>query len=101
MANTFKHKGIYFYEGTPIKLCDKLIELRDSKERVVFDYGDTETKTSWGEVYNISGRIGKTTGIKPMLILIHNARSIGGGTIMTDCVLSIKKSKGKSLIYSI
>lgn len=101
MTNTFQHKGIYFYEGTPIKLCDKLIELRDSRERVVFDFGDIETKTSWYEQYDISGYIGKTTGTKPMLILVHNARSLGGGIISTDCVLSIKKSKGKSLIYSI
>jgi len=101
MKNTFEHKGVYFYEGTPIKLCDKLIELKNSKERVVFDYGDTETKTSWNEVYDISGYIGKTTGTKPILILVHNSRSLGGGSIMTDRVLTIKKSRGKEIIYQI
>ncbi len=101
MKNLFEHKGVYFHEGTPLNLCDKLIELRNSKTRVVFDFGDTATKKSWGEVYDISGYIGKSTGIKPILILLHNSRSIGGGALMTDRVLSIKTSKGKATIYSI
>lgn len=58
MKNTFEHKGIYFYENTPITLCDKLIELKNSRERVVFDYGNTDTKESWNEEYDITGRIG-------------------------------------------
>lgn len=101
MKNTFEYKGLHFYEGTPIELCDKLIELKNSKERVIFDFGETSTKTSWNEIYDISGRIGKTTGTEPMLILVHNTRSLGGGIISTNRVLSIKKSKGKNLLYTI
>jgi len=100
MTTTFEYNGIYFYEGTPLNLCDKLIELMNNKERVVFDYGNTQTKVSWGEVYDITGRIGKTTGIKPMLILVYNNRSSGGGIISTNKVLSIKSSLGKRLLYS-
>lgn len=100
MKNEFEHKGFYFNEGTPIRLADKLIELHKSRERIVFDYGDIKTNKSWGEVYDISGRVGKSTGTKPILILVHNTRCLGGGAISTDCILSIKLSKGKKLIYS-
>jgi hypothetical protein len=99
MKNTFEYKGVYFSEGTPLKLADKLLELKESKERVVFDFGDPQTGKSWNEVYDISGRIGKSTGTKPILLLIHNSRSMGGGALMTDKVLTIKTSRGKTLIY--
>lgn len=99
MKNYFEHKGIYFREGTPLKTCDKLIELYQTKERVIFDFGNLETGESWGEVYDIYGTIGKSTGIKPILLLINNSRSLGGGAILTNCILTIKTSKGKKLIF--
>ena len=101
MKNTFEHKGIYFYEGTPIEVCDTLIKAKESKTRVVLDYGDIKTKQSWGDVYDITGYIGRSTGTKPMLLLIHNSRSTGGGSILTDCILSIKESKGKRVLYTL
>jgi len=101
MKNTFEHKGIYFYEGTPIALADKLINIREQQERIVVDYGDTTTKQSWGEVHDITGYVAKTTGIKPMLILVHNKRSHGGGILLTDCILNVKTSKGKNLLYQL
>lgn len=101
MKNIFEYKGVYFYEGTPLNLCDKLLSLKDNRERIILDYGNTETKESWNEVYDIIGYIGKTTGIKPMLILVYNKRSLGGGLISTDSILSVKSSKGKRLLYSV
>lgn len=99
MKNTFLHKGVYFTEGTPIELCDKLLELRESKTRVVFDFGDIKTNVSWDERYDVAGRIGKSTGVEPRLLLLNKINSMGGGCILTHCVLSIKESKGKKLIY--
>ncbi len=101
MKNTFEYRGIYFSENTPLDLCDKLIELRNKRQRLVFDFGNTETKTSWNELHDISGYIGKTTGTKPSLILVYNTRSRGGGILLTNCIISIKTSKGKSLIYKL
>lgn len=100
MKNQFEYKGIYFSEGTPIKLADELIRLRESKTRIVLDYGDVKTGRSWGEIYGITGRIGKSTGTKPILLLIYNSNSFGGGGLLTDCILTVKESKGKRLIYS-
>jgi hypothetical protein len=99
MKNEFEYKGIFFSEGTPIKLADELIRLKESKTRIILDYGDVKTGKSWEEVYGISGRIGKSTGTKPILLLIYNSNSLGGCGLLTDCILTIKESKGKRLIY--
>jgi len=101
ILNIFEHKGVYFNEGTPIELADKLLKLKENRTRITLDYGDTETKQSWNEQFDITGYIGKTTGTKPMLILVYNNRSSGGGLISTNKILTIKESKGKKLIYSI
>lgn len=99
MENYFEYKGVYFRIGTPEKLCDILLKLKESRTRLIFDFGNIETGESWGEVYDISGYIGKSTGTKPILLLVHNSRSHGGGELSTNRVLSIKNSNGKSLLY--
>ena len=86
--------------NTPDKLIDVLEKCRLGRIRVVFDFGNTETGESWGERYDISGYIGRTTGVKSP-ILVHNSRSTGGGMIFLDSVLSIRTSKGKVLLYSV
>ena len=99
MKNEFEYRGVYFYEGTPLTVCDKLIELNKSRERITLDYGDLNTGKSWGDTNDIHGYVGKSTGSKPILILVFNKRSFGGGAIMSDHILSIKSSKGDKLIY--
>lgn len=101
MDKSFEYKGVCFSEGTPIDLCEKLLSLYASKTRITLDYGHVETKESWGEIYDITGRIGKSTGKTPILILVHNSRSMGGSTILTHAILSIKESKGKKLLYQL
>lgn len=100
MRNQFEYKGIYFSEGTPIKLADELIRLKENRTRIILDYGDVKTGKSWGDVHDITGRIGKSIGTEPILLLIYNSRSFGGDGLLTDCILTIKESKGKKLIYS-
>ena len=67
-----------------------------TQERIVIDYGDTETGKSWCEGYCVSGRIGRSTGHKPIPILIHNARSRGGVGILTHRIIKISESAGKN-----
>lgn len=100
MENYFEHKGFYFKNGTPLKLADMLLTIKANKTRIVLDYGDTDTNIRWNEMYDVTGYIGQSTGSKPILLLIHNKRSVGGGVIMTNNILSIKTSIGKCLIYS-
>jgi predicted outer membrane repeat protein len=93
------YQGTTFRKGTPLELCELLLKLRESKTRVVFDFGNTKTNKSWEERYDIAGRIGRSTGTQPILILLNKSTSTGGGAISTNCVLSIRESKGKKLIY--
>lgn len=94
-------KKYVFTNGTPIELANKIVQLHKSQTRIILDYGDIKSNKSWGEVYDITGRIGVSKGFYDLRwpILVYNSRSIGGGTILTDCIISIKESKGKRLIY--
>jgi hypothetical protein len=77
-----------------------LMECMEKRIRVTLDYGDTTTGKSWGETCDVSGYIGRSTGILKVLILVANSRSHGGGAILTGSILSIKTSKGKKLLWS-
>lgn len=90
--------GIYYNVETKDSLIYVLDRLRQSKTRIVLDYGNIETNESWGEIYDITGRIG-ITGPKKILILVHNSRSLGGTGILTHRIISIRESKGKTLLY--
>jgi hypothetical protein len=94
-------KEIVFNKETPKKTALKIIELYENKKRVVFDYGDIKTGISWNQCYDIIGTIGMSKGFYDLRypILVHNVRSFGGGAILTNCILSIKESKGKRLIF--
>lgn len=90
-----------FYDGTPMNLAKKIIEIIKSDERIILDYGDIETGISWGERYDITGRIGYSKGYYGLKypILVYSKKSLGGTDILTNRILSIKKSKGKNIIY--
>lgn len=95
-------KEYVFSIGTPARLADLLITLRNNRTRVVINYGDTKTGESWNEIYYVSGYIGASRGYYDLLwpLLVFNARSQGGGEILTAHILEIRESKGKKLIYS-
>jgi hypothetical protein len=101
-AKTYKVvDGTWYDVRTSDRLIDTLEALRVNQIRVVLDYGNVETGESWGEVYDITGRIGRSTGDIKIPLLIHNSRSTGGGAILDHCIIGIKTSKGKHPLYSI
>lgn len=80
----------------------RILELcRENNTRIVLDYGDIKTGKSWNERYDITGRIGRSTGLNKIPILLHNTRSIGGGEIMCYNIIGIKTSIGKVSLYNI
>ena len=93
--------GTSYSVNTSDKVIEVLERCRNNRTRIVVDYGDVETKESWNEVYDVSGYVGRSNGIYKVPLLIHNSRSLGGGCILTDCILSIKESKGKRVLYSV
>jgi hypothetical protein len=66
--------------------------------RIRLFLGDNKTGLDWNEEYGTMGYIGKSTGTKPVLILLNNARSNGGGAILTGCIVKISVG-GRTLLY--
>lgn len=93
--------GTYYNAETSDKTIEFLERVRKSGERIVLDYGNTETMESWGEVFDITGTVSRSTGQVKTPLLIHNSRSLGGGAILTHCIIKAYSSKGKKLIFSL
>ena len=92
--------GTSYNINTPADVITVLERARLDGTRIIVDYGDVETGTSWGEVHDVSGYVGRSTGEIKIPILIHNTRSTGGCGMLTHCILSIKESRGKRVLYT-
>ena len=91
--------GTYYNADAAPDMIDLLERLRASATRVRFHWGDTKTGKDWGDIYDVSGHISRSTGTKKIPILIHNSRSMGGGAILDNCIIGIKHSKGGQILY--
>jgi hypothetical protein len=92
--------GTSYDVRTPNKLINILENCRRNNTRIILDYGDTTTGKSWNEVYDVTGRLGRSRGNVKVPILLHNSRSIGGSSILDHCIIGIKESKGGKVLYS-
>jgi len=91
--------GTYYDLETNDEVVNVLERCRMNNTRVVLDYGDTTTGKSWNERYDVTGRIGRSSGRIKVPLLIHNKRSTGGGMVLTRCIIGIKESKGSKALY--
>ena len=82
--------GTYYHIETSDSLVILLERLRAKEVRLRFHWGDTETGRDYGDRYDVSGTISRSTGPIKIPILIHNARSHGGGGILTHCIVKIR-----------
>jgi hypothetical protein len=74
---------------------------RKERIRIVLDYGDVNTGESWGEEHDIYGYVGRSSGKIKIPILVYNRRSFGGGAILDHCIIGIKTSKDKKVLYKL
>ena len=91
--------GTTYHPETPHKIKAVLEEARKYNTRIILDYGDPKTGQSWGEVYDIKGRVSRSMGPTKVPILLYNSRSIGGAAILDHCIVAIHTSKGKYPLY--
>jgi hypothetical protein len=93
--------GISYNVLTPQKVIDVLEQARQSRprRRLSILYGDVNSGKNWGSPER--GYIGNSTGSIKIPILVHNTRSLGGGSIMDSCILEIRESKGGKILYSL
>ena len=82
--------GTYFHKETIPTIINILEKYMHTGIRLFLDYGDTKTGKSWGETYDIQGTIGRSTGSKPIPLLIKTKRSMGGTGVLDHCIVRIK-----------
>lgn len=68
------------------------------KQRIRLWYGK-EGKV-WTEEHDVIGYVSKSTGTKPIFILVYNARSMGGSSILIDRIVKIAATSGRVLYQS-
>ena len=91
--------GTTYSEYASEKMVHLLETLRKDQTRVRFHWGNTGTGEDWGDEFDVKGTIGRSSGQMKVPLLIHNARSMGGGAILTDCIVKITNTKGGATIY--
>lgn len=85
---------------TPDKVVEVLERCRRSGRRIKLHYGDVETGRDWMEEYDVTGYVGLSKGREARFpILVYNKRSMGGGSLMSHCVVKIKESGSGLILY--
>lgn len=92
--------GVEYSAELPDKVVQIIENCRLSNKayRLKFNWGDTKTGQDWGEVYDVAGYIGKSTGSRPIPLLVNNARSMGGGAL-SDAIVKISMAKGGQVLW--
>lgn len=90
----------------PIETPDRLIEVlercRKNRTRIKVNLGNIETGKSWNEEHYTIGYVSTSKGHAARFpILVHNASSMGGGSLMSDNILKISESKGGRVLYQV
>ena len=65
--------------------------------RVRVWYGDVKTGEAWPETYDVVGKIGRSTGVKKIPLLLKNASSTGGGALLVSNIVRIDSTDGRTL----
>lgn len=89
--------GTSYAINTPDKIIDILENAMRTRKRVRLFYGDSNTGRDWMEIYDTIGMIGRSGGKHKIPLLIKTRRSLGGGAILTDCIVKI--TIDKTIVY--
>jgi hypothetical protein len=80
-----------FHEETPAVVRESLMWAYEHEYRVRLFYGDVQTGKSWMDENDMMGRVGKSTGIKPIPLLVVHAADWGGGSIPDHCIIRLDR----------
>lgn len=80
-----------------IRILEGLLGKRDC--RVKITWGDPVTGQAQFDEHHTEGYIGRSTGHKPILLLLHNSRSLGGDPVSAHNIVSIVTVKGNRTLY--
>lgn len=94
--------GTSYHESTAEAVIIALENVRRTKIRVELSLGYTHGPRAgedWNEHYDVVGYVGRSTGERKVPLLVFNKRSLGGPAILDHCIIRIRKSKGKTVLY--
>lgn len=94
-----QYNGTCYHQDTSIGMIQRLERLRIYQTRCRFHWGNIKTGEDWNDVYDVIGRIGRSTGTIKIPILFYNNRSIGGSAILDHCIVKITETKGGGVLY--
>ena len=93
-------RQLHFNQNTPQEVIRIIEAIEGNGVRYRLHYGDIETGKDWMDEYDVEGYVSRSTGITPIPILVHNKRSLGGGGILTNCIVKITTTgKNKYTVY--
>jgi len=81
--------GTSYHAETSETMRQLLERIRANQTRCRFYWGNQETGEDWGDVYGVSGTIGRSMGPCKVPLLIHSTRSMGGGAMLDHCIVRI------------
>ena len=84
---------------TNSKVIEAIDNVINTGIRIRFWYGDDETGCSWVEENDTIGTIGRSTGDYKIPLLIKNKRSLGGGAILTHCIVKLVDISNNKVLY--
>lgn len=89
------------YNKVDEKLMIVLCNAVTYKNRVRIWYGDRDSGRSWNEEYDVVGRIGRTTGVINIPILVYNSRCYGGPAILVGSIIRIDDIEDKRTLWKV
>lgn len=81
--------GTSYHTATPRAVVDALETARANHSRVRLFLGDTSTGRDWCEENDVTGTLGRSMGPIKVPILLHNSRSISGGSLSDNCIVRL------------
>jgi hypothetical protein len=91
--------GTSYDTRTPEDVVRVMESARKNRTRIHISLGDTVTGRDWLEEFETHGYVGRSTGPIKVPLLVANRRSMGGGEILTHCIVRIRESAGGRMIY--
>lgn len=91
--------GTYYDPETSDEIIRVLERARQNHTRIRLYLGDVQTGRSWLEENDVEGCVGRSMGPVKIALLVHNRRSLGGGGILTHCVVKVRETNGGRVLY--
>lgn len=91
---------IAYHADTKQEIIQVLERCRQNNIRIRIFYGDVATGKDWQDIHLNKGYIGLSRGNEARFpILLYNARSMGGCSLLDHCIVKIMESKGSRVLY--